>query len=76
MKGATAIVEAADVVPMFTGTGFARLSRAGDQVVWWVTIPPRTINYTAIIRYRVCALVFGPCSRFTFVSDLFCLSGI
>ena len=53
VKGAATVAESVDVVPTFTGTGFARLYNAGDRVVWWVSIPPRTINYTIIIRYKV-----------------------
>ena len=47
---------AAQVSPvlLFTGTGYARLFAAGDRVAWWVPTPPRTVNYTTIIRYRVC----------------------
>jgi hypothetical protein len=52
LNGSTSVAEAADVEPTFTGTGFAHLYNAGDKVVWWVTIPPRTINYTIIIRYK------------------------
>ena len=53
LKGAASVVETAS---LFTGTGFACLSKAGDRVVWLVTVPPRTINYTIIIRYQVCIL--------------------